>query len=152
MTSTSRPERPSGLRSEAGFTLIEVLFAMSVLAIALAALLQTMTAGLANADAGGRSSTAVFLAEERLEQIRSFALSTDPAQGFINVTTAIFPAQAYGAVPGYATYRRTVAITDNPGGLTDTKLVAVTVAWRHTGNEGARSEESVTLSMFLVRR
>jgi prepilin-type N-terminal cleavage/methylation domain-containing protein len=139
-------------RSEAGFTVIEVLVAVTLLGISLAAVLSVMALGLSSADTGRRSSTALFLAEQRLEQIRAFAVSPDPVQGLANVTTAVFAAEGYNTLAGYGDYRRAVAVTDDPGGVANTKLVRVDVFYRPLSMVGISTETSVTVSTLLALR
>lgn len=137
---------------QAGFLVAETLTAVSVLAIALMAILIAMNTGIGNVNAARRSTTAVFLAEQRLEQIRTFALSSDSLQGWGNVTAANFPAEDYHTILSYGDYRRSVSVTANPGGATNTKLVEVWVYYRPASATGLSGETGVVLSSLLVSR
>jgi Tfp pilus assembly protein PilV len=137
---------------DGGYTVVETLAAVAILVVAMVALLGAMTTGVAEVDAAKRSTTALFLAEQRLEEIKGFALSTAAGKGFTNVTAANFPAQAYASITGYGDYRRWVTITDNPGGAVDTKQVEVWVGYRPLNAKGLTAETTVTVSSLLVRR
>lgn len=140
-------------RLDAGFTLPEILASAAIVTVALVGLLSSTAIGLGSIDNARRSSTALFLANRRAEAIKTFALSTAGAQGFGNVTTANFPAEAYGAITingtSYARYRTTTTITDNPGGVAQTKLVVVTAFYR---DGGVGNEASVQVTTFLANR
>jgi type II secretory pathway pseudopilin PulG len=143
---------PGWLRREAGFTIVETLTAAAILTIAMVAFLTSMTYGLSGMDRGRKATTAVLLAEQRLEQIKSFALSGAITQGWANVTAANFPAEAYGTITSYTEYRRTVTITDVPDadGIVRTKQVEVFVFYKATGANGLNQETSVGVSTLMV--
>ena len=140
------------LTSEAGFTLAETLTAVTVLTVALVALLFATGFGVTGLDSARRSTTALFLAERRMEEVKAWALSGAAAQGWVNVTAANFPAEAYSTITGYPEYRRTVTITDTPAGLTNTKQIEVFVFYRPVGTAGVSGETSVSVSTLLVNR
>jgi Tfp pilus assembly protein PilV len=101
-------------RSTAGFTVAELLAAIFVIAVGLVAVGAGFSTALQGVETGRQQTTATFLAEQRVEQIRATALG-DPlvaCMGFTNITTACFPAQAYGAIESAPGYRSTVTITD----------------------------------------
>lgn len=117
---------------EGGFTLVEVLVATFVLAIGLVAVgwgFQYATSGVAT---GSGETTAAFLAEQRLEQLKSLAL-TNWTNAALNAGTSTQYCPSNGAAcTGTATtgfYQRVTTITDNPGGpcAATCKLVRVTV-------------------------
>lgn len=70
----------SGIRTETGFTLIEVLVCMFILAIGMIAGLGMTRAGQAGLDAGRRLSTAAGLAQAKMEEEVAAAYS-DLIQG-----------------------------------------------------------------------
>lgn len=147
-----RPVVPRAAAGDRGFTVAEVLAALGVLGIALIGVLFSMTWGATGVDASRRSTSALFLAEQRMEQVKAFAMSKSPAQGWTNLTAAAFPAEGYGTIPGHGDYRRTVTITDSPGGAANTKQVEVQVFYRPVRTEGIGPETSVALSTLLVKR
>jgi prepilin-type N-terminal cleavage/methylation domain-containing protein len=137
---------------QSGVTLIEIIAASAILTIAVVALLSSITAGFTSIDQGRLQSAAVFLAEQRLEEIRAFAVSTITGQGFANVTTGNFPAEAYGTIASNPLYRRVVAVSDNPGGVANTKRVDVSVFYRPQTTIGLNGETSVNVSTLITLR
>lgn len=138
-----------GPRDERGFTLVEMLAAVALLVIAMIGLLTSMSAGVTDVDAARRSTAALFLAEQRMEEIKAFAMSKDASRGWINVTTAQFGNEAYGTIAGYPDYRRTVTVTDVAA---DTKQVVVQVFYRPVTTTGLNQETSVVVSTLLANR
>jgi len=139
-------------RTPSGFTLVEVIVAAAVIGLGLVGVVAGVLYGLGGLEAGRQQTTATFLAEQRMEQLKAGALNHFP-----DVTTARYPAEAYGSVSsnGHAMpgYRRTVAITDAPGGLVGTKLVEIDVFYRPVVGFGVlASERSVRLSALLADR
>jgi Tfp pilus assembly protein PilV len=138
--------------NERGASLVEVLVSAALLAITVAAVFSSLAYGVNGVESSRESSTAVFLAEQRLEQVRAYAVSTASTQGFANLLTSSFPAEAYGSLSGYANYRRTVTVTANAGGNADLKLVQVTVSYKPTSTKGFGAETSTTLTTLVSRR
>jgi prepilin-type N-terminal cleavage/methylation domain-containing protein len=138
------------MRDERGMTLVEIVVAVAVITIGLIAIatgMQLATAGVAQ---GQQQTTAAFLAEQHLEDIKAFALSTAAAQGWTNVTSANFPAaEAYGTIAGFTTYRRETDITTPTA---TTKRVTVRVYWRGVGVGNSNAERNVTVSTVLASR
>jgi type II secretory pathway pseudopilin PulG len=147
----SREPRAGG-RTQAGFTLVETLAAMTILMIALVGVLVSISLGVTGVSSARQSTTALFLAEQRLEEVKAFALSKAAGKGWVNVTAANFPAEAYNTIPSYANYRRTVTITDNPGGVANTKQVEVWVFYRPPASSGLAPETGVVVSTLVVNR
>ena len=128
-------------REESGFTLIEILVAVGILMIGLVAVMQWYPMGTAGVESGRRQSVAVFLAEQKIEQIKAWSLSTTAGQGFATVTAggtcstaANGPCRNDGlnTIPGYPEYSRTVCITPAP----TTTLVRVLANYRRVTDVG----------------
>ena len=145
-------------REEAGFTLAEIMVALAVISVGLLAVATGFGIGVDGVEAGRQQSTALFLAEQRLEQAK--ALATDPANpNLAALTTANLPAtEAYGSIAGApSTYRRTTTITTD---LTGTGAlgaagarVDVNVFYKPVTGRGVLStERSVSLSVFFANR
>jgi len=115
-------------RRDAGFTLLEVLVAMTIFSIGVLGLAQVQFAASANNVQSRLTSTAASLASDRLEEAIY-------GPSFDAITTGNFPTEEYGAVdagnPRYATFRRTVAIQDSLdiAGRVSMKTVQVRVTW-----------------------
>jgi Tfp pilus assembly protein PilV len=140
------------LGNERGASLVEVLVSSSLLVITIAAVFSSLAYGVNGVESSREGSTAVFLAEQRLEQVRAFAVSTAATQGFVNLTTASFASEAYGSISGFSTFRRSVTITANAGGNADLKLVQVTVAYKPASTKGFGAETTATLTSLVSRR
>lgn len=124
-----------------GFTLVEVLVALAIITIGLTAVAAGFQYALDAVEAARRHTTALFLAEQRLEQVKAMALVD-----FDGVTTAKFPDE--DSVVDHPQYRRRVEITPSPAGLAHAMHVQVTVAYLHV----AAGPRMVTLATVLSRR
>lgn len=139
-------------RGATGFTLVEILIAAAVIGLGLVGVAAGFLHAVGGLEAGRQQTTAAFLAEQRIEQLKAGALNN-----FLNVTTAIYPSEAYGSISNNGnpmpSYRRTVSIVEAPGGLADTKLVEVTVFYRPVVGFGVlAAERQVRLSALLTDR
>ena len=142
-----------GAKRQAGFTLIEVLITIVFVSVGIVAVLSSLSIGVSGVDRGRRTTTALFLSEQRMEEIKSYALSKNPLQGWTNIVPASFPAEGYGTIAGHPDYRRTVTITTNPGGAAPlTKQVEVWVFYRPVGMKGNVGENAVHTATLLVAR
>jgi type II secretory pathway pseudopilin PulG len=111
-------------------TLAEILVAVAVIAIFTAGLAALAT-GLVRGSAKAKSmDIAVFLAHDRLEQVRNTL--------FADIIPATFPDEAYGTIVvgnppvEYPIHQRSVTIQDNTPAA-GIKRVVVTVSWRGGG-------------------
>jgi prepilin-type N-terminal cleavage/methylation domain-containing protein len=135
--------------NERGMTLIELLMAVFIITIGLTAIAAGMQLATSSINVGQQETTASFLAEHKLEDIKAFALSTNAAQGFDNVTSANFPAEAYNSIATYGSYRRATTIS-NPSATV--KVVVVNVFYFPVGVASTSAERQVTLSTMLRQR
>ncbi len=144
-------------RGQAGFTLAEILVALAIISVGLIAVSAGFGYGVDGVEAGRQQSTAVFLAEQRIEQAKELAART---ANLADLTAANLPAsEGYGSISGApSSYRRTTTITTD---LTGTGALApaagarvdVTVFYRPvTGRGVLTTERSVALSIFLANR
>jgi prepilin-type N-terminal cleavage/methylation domain-containing protein len=136
---------------QAGFTLAEIMVACAVISVGLIAVSTGFGFGVDGVEGGRQQSTAVFLAEQRIEQARELAARTP---NLVDVNTTNLPAtEAYGTITGAAsTYRRTTTITANPGGTNGVR-VDVSVFYKPvTGRGVLATERVVSLSIFMANR
>ena len=149
----SRP--PLQVNRPAGFSLVELLIATSVLAVGLLAVATGFQFATESVEAGRGHTVATFLAEQRIEAVKSLALLdwTDPR------LAAGVTAEAYGAIPDAPGYRRDTQIADYGGNdcadaapaVVACKRVRVTVRYRPLA-DGAGRERQVDLLTVLVAR
>ena len=114
-------QRQPVLLDQRGFTVAELLAASIVVAIALVALLQTIPLSAYGIQEGSQQSTAVFLANQRMEQVKNatwtavpvtdtMGVSASEAVAPVDATNATtFPDESPMAAP-YAGFTRTVRI------------------------------------------
>jgi type II secretory pathway pseudopilin PulG len=161
------------LRDSRGITLAEVLIAAAILALGLAALMSVVPVASYAVQDGNQTSTATFLAQQRLEQVRNatwdattdcVGLSPNPTSapapspaGTCGATAVTYPDEA--ALSGFAQYGRTVRITDcgatSCGLVTNSamRLVTVTVTYRPLSAAGvSNSNTTVTLEWLIAQR
>jgi hypothetical protein len=158
------------LRNDRGITVAEVLVAAGILALGLAALMSVVPVASYGVQDGNQTSTATFLAQQRLEEIRNatWNATTDcvglspnatspPAPspaGTCGATAVTYPDEA--TLSGFAQYARTVRITDcgvNPcGAVTSStmRLVSVTVTYRPLSATGGSSSNTSLVIEWLV--
>ncbi len=99
---------------ENGFSAIEVLIAMSILAVALLAIASMFPTAYTNVDRSGEETMAATLAQQRIEWLRN--------QSYASLVNGTTPETN---IPGYALYTRTTVVqVDTP--LTGLKQVTVT--------------------------
>jgi prepilin-type N-terminal cleavage/methylation domain-containing protein len=142
------------IKNARGMTLTEVLIAVFIITIGLTAVATGMQLATVGINVGQQETTATFLAEEKLEDIKAFALSGSGTQGFANVTSANFPAEAYGTIAingtSYSRYRRTTTITTPTA---TTKVIVVNVFYTPGAvSANANAERQVALSTVLTAR
>lgn len=160
------------LSSERGISLAEILVASGILGLGLAALMSVVPVATYGVQDGNQTSTATFLAQQRLEEIRNAAwtaasdcvgLSADASSapapspaGTCGATAVTFPDEA--AVPGFAQYARVVRISDC--GVTACEAVAhsamrrvmVTVTYRPISAAGGSSADTSVTLEWLDRK
>jgi prepilin-type N-terminal cleavage/methylation domain-containing protein len=163
----------ASLRNDRGITLAEVLIAAAILAIGMAALMSVVPVASYGVQDGNQTSTATFLAQQRLEQVRNATwdatrdcvglspnVTSPPAPSPVatcGATAVTYPDEA--TVPGFTQYARTVRITDcgvTPCGTVTSpamRLVMVTVTYRPlSAAGGSNSNTSVILEWLVAQR
>lgn len=156
-----------------GMTLVEVLIAVAVLAVGLSALSAAIPFASYATREGAQLSTATFLANERLEQVRNARWQEGPpAVDDIGVSASPAAAPAGGAgvtfadearlAPPFGDYARSVRITDcSAGGAcgdiakADLRQVVVTVTYRPmtgVGAAAAGTAKTATVTTYVAKR
>lgn len=138
-------------------TLVEILCALVIITIPLVAMLGSFPVALQGVESGRQQSTAIFLAEQRLEQIRAWNVNLVAGQGFSTIangtpsTAACCAAEGYNTIGGYGTYRRQVIVADGP--TSTTKLIRAQVFYLPIVSNGVGpSEARVELSTMISSR
>jgi len=144
------------IQSQDGFTLAEALTAAAVVAIALVGMAIAVPTANYGVGQGHLMSTAAFLAEQRLEEVRSAEwTSVDPVKDEARVgnPSPDFPSENYGTIAGYGTFRRAVTITAAPGNPNLRQVTVSVFYFPLTGGGGAApTEQNVTLTTLIALR
>jgi len=156
---------------QAGMSLAEILIACVIIAIGLVGLLSAVPTASYGIQEGRQLSTAAFLANQRLEQVRNAQWVQCPAPGAPADTlgvsasgsapasggTTTFPDESPITAP-YGDYTRTVRITDvQPadacgGANLGLRQVTVTVSYRASSATGLGATKSAIVTMFMAQR
>jgi type II secretory pathway pseudopilin PulG len=166
------------LRDTAGMTVVEVIIALGVIVIGLLALIATMPLGTSAIAESNLKTTATFLAQQRLEQLKN-AVWTDGADTLcgagLNGTAACpgWPDEAYNTIiiatggtdVSYPLFRRQVRIADcsvvvcsgipvNTTNINTLRQVTVTVSFHPIAGTGAAqdAEEGVRFVTLVAKR
>ena len=155
-----------------GMTLPEILAAVVVIMVALVALASAIPISAYGIQEGSQLTTATFLANQRMEQVKLAAWTATPAVDSIGISasstaapqsggTTTFPDESPVAAP-YTQFTRTVRITDcgigaGCGGLVDAGLrqVTVSVSYRPLtgrGQAAAGSTKSAIVTLVVAKR
>ena len=171
LTNDGRREKVSYFLDQRGMTLAEVLVAVVIIMIALLALLSGIPVASYGIQEGNQLTTATFLANQRLEQVKAASWTDQPAVDTVGVSasataapvagaTTTFPDENPVAAP-YTQYTRQVRITDcsaaGCGGITDAGMrqVTVTVSYQPMtgiGVSATGSTKSAIVTMLVAQR
>jgi len=77
---------PGGRRGEAGFTLAEVMLAAVVITVAFVSLLSVIPYSSAALQSGNQTSTATFLANQKLEEAKNIPWTTSPNNDCLGIS------------------------------------------------------------------
>src|SRR5499427_589309 len=162
------------ITGESGMSLAEILVASVIIAIGLVGLLSAVPVASYGIHEGRNLSTATFLANQRLEQVRNAAWTATPANDCLGTsasstaapssttcngaTVTTFADETTVAAP-YSDYSRTVRITDCGvtacGGINNSDLRQVTVTVTYTpmtGAGGTGTSKSAIVTMLVAKR
>lgn len=82
---------PAPRTSEAGFTLVEALVAMVVLAVGITAVANLMLVGASSNSVGNAATASAALASRELERLKAIEYNTLPVGGNLEADDATFP-------------------------------------------------------------
>ena len=155
---------------QAGFTLPEILIAAAIVGIALLALSQAIPMGAYGIQEGNQLSTATFLANQRLEQVRNAQWSATPAVDNLGVSASPTSAPVSGgtttfsdenpvAAP-YGAYSRRVRIIDcntgaGCGGIVKPGMREATVTVAYTPLTGvgvSTTTKAAEVTLIIAQR
>lgn len=169
------------ISNQRGMTLAEVMVALPIITIGLLALLSAIPLSTYAIQDGSQTSTATFLANQRLDQVRNaqwMATCSPPTPDNLGVSASSTAAPTSGGTPTfpdenpivaapYAAYTRQVRITESvasttvcgaTGAITGTyglRTVTVTVTYRPlsaTGTNAVAGSRSVVVNMQIAQR
>jgi prepilin-type N-terminal cleavage/methylation domain-containing protein len=117
-----------------GFTLIEIIIAIVIMAIFAPAIIVAITAPLAHTTWDNNQVIATMLVQERLEDIYAYKANVSLTYGYSYITAANFPTES--PVSGFTGFNRTTTITEVAGSDLSTasassgfKKIAVSVTY-----------------------
>jgi len=117
--------------NQSGFTLLEVLIAISILTVGLLGVAQMQIMGIKGNYFSGNTTAALTLAEEKMEDLLGKSY-TDAELTNGNHPDANNPIDETGQAGGI--YSRMWIVTDNTP-ITDTKEVTVSVSWDNLSHQ-----------------
>src|SRR5207245_11330461 len=103
------------IRGDQGFTLAEVLVATAFIAITAGAIGVGFMQGTGSVETGRQQTTADYLAEQRLEQLKAWSLNSTGGQGWASLATgaARCANDDYNPIAHSDNYPRTLTHPDN---------------------------------------
>ena len=158
------------LFDQRGMTLVEILIAVVIIMIALLGLASGIPIASYGIQEGSQLTTATFLANQRLEQVKATVWTSTPAVDTLGISASataapqsggvtMFPDESPVAAP-YTQYARQVRITDcgvglGCGGVVDAGLRQVTITVSYTPLTGVgvgTSAKSAIVTMLVAQR
>lgn len=141
-----------------GFTIAEILAATALIGVGLVTMAGALQYGLSGIETGRGESTAVFLIEDKLEELKGLALVdwTNTALQPGTTTEYCQPSgTACSTTPRPASLRRTTTVVAGSGGTCSTqcKVVSVSVFYRPMTGAGQFDQERRVdvVAMFASR-
>jgi prepilin-type N-terminal cleavage/methylation domain-containing protein len=130
--------------NEKGFSLVEILVALSILAIGLMGLLTMLPIAHERVKVADMEQKGLLLAEQGIERARSLSYG--------NLNDVNLPDEDYGTIPGYEDFSRQYSVTmasDSAGNpIRDVKMVTVNVLFHL--KLSVSQEQMVDKSIALV--
>lgn len=147
-----------------GFGLVEVLVALAILTIAVLGVgavigvqsggtAHSVSFGLGAVSRAGFLSTAAFLAQERLEQVKGLGYTLSSDLFGAGPAPTGFPDEGFGTMASYPNFSRQVRFWTGPpqAPAANIKLITVTVLFNAPGDNGLH-QESVAVSTLMAAR
>ncbi len=136
MATTENQKHPHHTRKNSGFTLLEMLVAMVILAVGLLGMASLSIGIIKGNELSKEVSSATTCAREKMEDVERLGYANTPAT---NQTVT----EAYNSITQYPDYKReTITAVDTPA--TDMKTVTITVYWDSDSHQ-------VELKTFLAK-
>ena len=136
MTTNGIQKRPHHTRKNGGFTLLEVLVAMVILAVGLLGMASLSVGIIKGNELSKEVSSATTCARGKMEDVERLGYANTPE-------TSGTVTEAYNSITEYPDYKReTVTAVDTPA--TDMKTITITVYWDSDSHQ-------VELKTFLAK-
>lgn len=135
--------------AKGGFSLVEALIAAGLIGLGFVAVSTLFPAAYGNITYGGRTTTAVAYAQQKIEQLKAIAADITAGQGFNAINTAncsTTPVILADPLVPSITFTRTCTLTSNVGTaplVGDLKKVRVTVTWAAQHRPGSTQMEAL---------
>ena len=134
-----------------GFSVVEALIAAALIGLAFLAVSNLFPTGYSNITYGGRATTAVAHAQQKIEHLKAIAGYTAPGQGFnaINTTNcSTTPETLADPLVPTLTFTRTCTLIPDVGAApllvaAELKKVRVTVTWAAQNRPGSVDMETL---------
>ena len=134
-----------------GFSVVEALIAAALIGLAFLAVSNLFPTGYSNITYGGRTTTAVAHAQQKIEHLKAIAGYTAPGQGFnaINTTNcSTTPETLADPLVPTLTFTRTCTLIPDVGATpllvaAELKKVRVTVTWAAQNRPGSVDMETL---------
>ena len=134
-----------------GFSVVEALIAAALIGLAFLAVSNLFPTGYSNITYGGRTTTAVAYAQQKIEYLKAIAAYTAPGQGFnaINTTNcSTTPETLTDPLVPTLTFTRTCTLIPDVGAApllvaAELKKVRVTVTWAAQNRPGSVDMETL---------
>ena len=144
-------QRERSIVVQDGFSVVEALIAGALIGLALLAVFTLFPTGYSNITYGGRMTTAVAYAQQKIEYLKAIAAYTATGQGFkaINTTNcSITPETLADPLVPSITFTRTCTLTTDVGAApvlvaAELKKVRVTVTWAAQNRPGSVDMETL---------
>ena len=111
-----------------GFSLAEMIIVLGFVVIGFLPLLLLFSDGIVFSENTSKSSAAVLLAQQKLEQLKLVSWAGIAASS-----------EAYGSITGYPSFQRAVSVSE---AMTNLKAVTVSVSWQTSGVSDSLSLET----------